>query len=394
MEKEKLLLEATGLGGYMSLCRRKLHSIAEVGFETEKSISFIRTELERIGVEARPCGRAGLTALIGSGQDKCFLLRADIDALPVEDEPGRGFHGCGHDMHAAMLLGTARLLKKHEKELRRPVKLMFQSAEELLAGAKDMLEAGVLRNPEVAGAAMFHVMTGVPLPAGSVVVPEAGISAPAADFFTIEVRGKGCHGSSPNEGVDPIAAAAHIICALEQLPARELAMNEAAVLTIGSVHGGSAANAIPEAVKMTGSLRAMEEKIREYIKSRLGEIASGVAGALGAQTLVSFDRGCPGLYNHPEMRELAFLRAREAIGHERVFSAAELGKGAAAGSEDFAYISREVPSVMLALAAGEPEKGFKYPLHHRLADFDETAMPYGAAVLAACALGWENFSQD
>lgn len=398
MEKTDLLSEALALEQYMVYCRRTLHAIAERGFEMADTLRFVSGELEAMGIKGEKCGKAGLTAVLGKGGGGCLLLRADMDALPIREETGLGFaagkggfHGCGHDAHTAMLLGAAKILKKHEKELRRPVKLMFQPAEELLAGAKDMIEAGVLHEPEVSGAMMLHVMTGIPLPAGSIVVPKPGVSAPAADFFTVEIRGKGCHGSSPNTGVDPIAAAAHIVCALEQLIARELAMNEAAVLTIGSIHGGEADNVIPDTVSMGGTLRAVEEQTREYMKKRLSELTAGIARCFRAEAELSFSSGCPGLWNDETLLEYAGSCAADTLGGERVFSAADFsGRGGreaqAAGSEDFAYISREVPSVMLALAAGEPDKGFVYPLHHPKADFDEAALPYGAAVLARCGL--------
>lgn len=406
MEKTDFLSEAMALEEYMVYCRRSLHAIAESGFETHQTLRFVAGELELMGIRAEKCGKAGLTALLGQGEGECFLLRADMDALPMTEKTGLdfasgkgGFHGCGHDAHTAMLLGAAKLLKKQEGKLRCPVKLMFQSAEETLEGAKDMIEAGVLRSPKVGGAMMLHVMTGVSLPVGSIIVPEPGIGAPAADYFRIEVMGRGCHGSSPNLGVDPISAAAHMIIAMQELSARELAMKEAAVLTLGSIHGGKADNVIPDTVTMGGTLRAVEEETREYIKKRLSELTEGIARSFRAEAKLSFGSGCPGLLGDEKL--LGFVRdcAVPVLGEDRVFSAADFSatggrRAQTAGSEDFAYISREVPSVMLALAAGEPEKGFVYPLHHPKADFDEAALPYGTAVLAECALRWGDMNRD
>lgn len=387
-----ILSEAKALSEYITDCRRRIHQNPECGFDLPHTLAFVEGELRSMGLEPRRCGRAGLTALIGGDKGgKCFLLRADMDALP--DGKGGAFHGCGHDAHTAMLLGAARLLKNHEGELSAPVKLMFQPAEETLEGAKDMLEAGVLENPTVAGAAMVHLMPAVPLPAGTVVLPAEGVGAPAADFFDIEVEGRGCHGSSPNTGVDPICAAAHIIVALQHIPARELAMDEAATLSIGSIHGGEAGNVIPDRLLMKGTLRAMEEETRDFLKGRLGEISRGVAASFGAKAELRFQSGCPGLYNHPGMLSYARARLVEALGGEALRSAADFAAASGrerrtAGSEDFSYISRCVPSLMLALAAGEPEKGFDKPLHHPAVRFDESAFPYGAAALASLALGW------
>lgn len=399
MDKKELLSEAKGLAPYMSDCHRRLHRCPGVGFETEESLGFIKSELESMGIAAQRCGRAGLTALIGDGE-KCLLLRADVDGLPMAEESGESFasengccHACGHDMHAAMLLGAAKLLKNRESELRGCVKLMFQSAEESLEGAKDMIAHGVLSSPKVDAAAMLHVMTGLPIPAGTLLLPPEGVSAPAADYFHIEVHGRGCHGSSPNTGIDPISAAAHILVALQELPARELGMAEAAVLTVGSIHGGGASNVIPNRVEMAGTLRAMEEDTREYVKTRLGEITEGIAATFRAEAELRFESGCPGLLNDTEMLDMARRCAVNALGQERVLRAGDFSRtggrgGRTSGSEDFAYISRRVPSVMLALAAGEPEKGFDKPLHHPAARFDEAALPYGAAVLAQLAMEW------
>ncbi len=397
---KNILPEAEGLAEYMSACRRKLHGFAECGFELPETLAFVEAELRAMGLEPKRCGRAGLTALVGKAGGKCFLLRADMDALPIPEQSGLPFaavngcsHACGHDVHTAMLLGAAKILKNHEAELDGQVKLMFQPAEETLEGAKDMLEAGVLKNPEPGGAMMLHLMPASPLPVGSVVLPTPGVSAPAADYFSIEVRGRGCHGSSPNTGIDPLTAAAHILIALQELSARELGMEERAVMTIGSFHGGEASNVIPDSTLMGGTLRAMEEDSREYIKKRLAEIAESVAAAFRAEATVSFGSGCPGLLGDGELLERVEDYAREVLGEERVFSAADFSSAGGrdrrtAGSEDFAYISRAVPSAMLALAAGEPEKGFDKPLHHPAVMFDEAAMPSGAAVLAQCAMRW------
>ena len=402
MEKHTLLFEAQGLSDYIIHCRRSLHRLAETGFDTRRSLDFIASELSAMGIRAADCGKAGLVALIGGEASECFLLRADIDALPIPERSGLPFaaqngncHACGHDAHAAMLLGAAKILKNHESELSSPVKLMFQSAEETLEGAKDMIEAGVLHSPRVGGAMMLHLMTGQALPSGSIIVPEPGVSTPSADYFQIEVKGHGCHGSSPNTGVDPINAAAHIIIALQELKARELAMDEQAVLTIGSIQGGEAANAIPDNVGMGGTLRAYNEDTRDHLKTRLVEISQAVASAFRASAFVRFGSGCPGLSNDKALVLYAGERAREVLGGERVFRASDFASasgrgGRTAGSEDFAYVSRAVPSVMLALAAGETEKGFDKPLHHPAVTFDEAAMPYGSAVLAQCALRWQS----
>ncbi len=390
-----ILKEALMLSDYLRSCRRKLHCAAETGFELSETIAFVEDELRAMGIEFIRCGRAGISAIIGKGEGECFLLRADMDALPIEEETAlpfaspRAFHGCGHDMHTAMLLGAAKLLKKREKELRGKVKLMFQSAEEILEGAKDMLSAGILRSPDVGGAMMLHVLTASELPTGSIIVPAAGICAPGADFFSIEFRGKGCHGAAPDQGTDPIGAAVTFTGLFWRIKASELGMMEQAALSLGSMDCGSAANVIPEKAVLKGSIRAMEDSVWEKIKVRMREIANGVAAATKTEAKLEFGRGCPAFLEDGELASALGVWTRELLGAGKVFKAENFpGGGKSAGSEDFAYVSRAVPSAMLVLSAGEKDKGFSYPLHHPKADFDEEALPIGAAVLANSAIKW------
>ena len=292
-----------------------------------------------------------------------------------------------------MLLGAARLLKAHEDEIDGTVKLMFQPAEEIFEGSHDMVEAGLLENPKVDAALMIHVMAGMPFPAGTVIVSAPGVSAPAADYFEIKVQGKGCHGYMPNTGVDPLTAAAHILIALQEIHARELAMDDRAVLTIGTMNAGTASNVIPDAVVMGGSIRTFDEETRAFIKQRMAEIAGGTAKAFRAEASVTFGSGCPTLVNDKDLSLCCGKYMKELLGQGRAFSVAELsamggGSSKSAGSEDFAYVSQEVPSVMLALAAGQPEKGYRYPQHHPMAKFDESVLPGGSAVYAYAALRW------
>lgn len=335
----------------------------------------------------KECGKAGLTATIGEGE-KTVLLRADMDALPIREETDEPFksengnmHACGHDMHAAMLLGAAALLKKHEKELNGRVKLVFQPAEEILSGAKNMLQAGVLKKPKPQAALMLHVTAGVPAPTGTVFISEAEICAPAADYFTIKLQGKGGHGSSPRDGVDALHAAAHILLALEEIPAREISLSLPAVLTIGKLSGGDAANAIAGKASMSGTLRCYDEDLRAQIKKRVKEIAQGIAASFRAEASVRFTSGCPSFKN--DLRLAAFCKksAEELLGKRAVIPSAQ----SSGASEDFAYISREIPATMLAVAAGSPEDGHTRLLHHPQVTFDENALPVGAALYAYAA---------
>ncbi len=403
MTSEKLLQEAEALREQILAERRWLHENAETGFGLTKTHAFVKQELADMGYQPVDCGRAGIVALAGGKKPgKVFLLRADMDALPIQEESGVDFacksgnmHACGHDLHTAMLLGAARLLKAHEEEIPGTVKLMFQPAEEIFEGSHDMIEAGLLENPKVDAALMIHVMAGMPFPAGTVIVSAPGVSAPAADYFEIKVRGKGCHGSMPNTGIDPLTAAAHILVGLQELQARELAMDDRAVLTIGTMNAGTAANVIPDSVTMGGSIRTFDEETRTMLKKRMAEIAGGIAQAFRAEADVAFGSGCPTLVNDRDLSACCETYVKELLGKGNAFSVAELnamsGGGSSsksAGSEDFAYVSQEVPSIMLALASGQPEKGYGYPQHHPMVKFDESVLAGGSAVYAYTALRW------
>ena len=396
MTKESVLHSAQAISREIVDDRRWLHAHAETGFDLQETKPYVRNALESMGYAVKDCGKAGLTTTVGKPGGKVLLLRADMDALPIPEEadvpfasPNGNMHACGHDMHTAMLLGAAKFLKDQEAELNGQVKFMFQPAEETFEGSADMIRSGILEDPKPDAAMMIHVSAGLPLPAGTVIVSSPGVSAPAADYFTIRVQGKGCHGSAPQNGVDAIAAAAHILIALQEIHARELAATEEAVLTIGTFHGGTAENVIADSVTMGGTIRTYDEKTRAYLKQRMTEIARSVAAAFRATADVSFGTGCPTLVNDGPFGEMVTGYLRELLGNQLVFTTDQLSGGKPArggGSEDFAYISQQVPSVMLALAAGEPEKGYCYPQHHPKVTFDESVLPVGSAVFAWTAL--------
>ena len=386
------LTEATALQSELSRHRRWLHAHPGVAFDLSDTLDYVRQELTKLGLSPVPCGRAGLTATIGQGEP-CILLRADMDALPIPEESGEEFasttgamHACGHDFHTAMLLGAAKLLKARESELNGTVKLMFQPAEEIFEGAKDMLEHGVLENPRPGAAVMLHVTAGAPMPAGMVITMAPGVSAPAADYFTIRVQGRGCHGSTPHQGIDALTAAAHILLALQELHARELAPGTEAVLTIGTIQGGTAPNAIADTCELRGTIRTYDEQTRTMLKTRMAEISAAVASAYRATAAVEFGSGAPTLENDADLAKAVPGWLREIL--PMVLSAADLPSGRGGGSEDFAYVSQQIPTLMLALSAGNSQEGYTIPLHHPTVRLDENAMPYGTAALAHIAVRW------
>ena len=258
-----------------------------------------------------------------------------------------------------------------------------------------MIANGVLKNPDVDAALMIHVMANMPMNPGTVIVCDGGVSAPAADYFSIKIKGKGCHGSMPNNGIDPITIASHVIIALQEIHARELALSDEAVLTFGTIHAGNAGNVIPDTAEMSGTIRTYDEATRELLKTRMTEIVTGIATTFRGAAEVTFGTGCPTLLNDGELSASVTKYLKELLGPSGACSAGQLqsmsGSNKTAktvGSEDFAYVSHEVPSIMLALAAGQPEKGFCYPQHHPKVRFDEEALPTGSAVYAYSAMRW------
>lgn len=398
-----ILDQANAMADQIISHRRWLHQHPGVGFDLAETKEYVHQQLTAMGLSPVDCGKCGLVAEIsGTAPGKTILLRADMDALPIAEEADVAFasangkmHACGHDCHTAMLLGAARLLHDNRDKLRGTVKLMFQPAEEIFEGAKDMIQAGVLGN--VDAAVMIHVAAGMPIPAGTVIVSAPGVTAPAADYFTIHVQGKGCHGSAPQNGVDALTAAAHILIALQEIQARELPADAEAVLTIGKMNGGTAENVIADSAQLGGTIRTYDESTRAFLKERLGDISRGIASSFRAEASVTFGSGCPTLTNDPQLCQAFYGYLTELLGQQGALSAAHLSGGKPSrggGSEDFAYVSQEVHSVMLALAAGEPAKGYEYTQHHPKVKFDESALPVGTAAFVQIAIKYLSESEE
>lgn len=374
--------------------RRYLHAHAETGFDLPDTFAYVREALTEMGLHPRRCGQCGLVADIGHGE-KCVLLRADMDALPIREATNLPYachagrmHACGHDLHTAMLLEAARLLIHQADTLGGRVRLMFQPAEEVFRGAADMLENGLLDAPRPSAAFMIHVMTNIDLPVGTVIVSAPGISAPAAGLFEIAIQGRGCHGAMPHTGVDPISIAAHTVLNLQQLQTRELPLNQPCALTIGAMQAGDAANVIPDQAILRGSMRTFDDDTRQYLTRRVEEVAVQTAAMFHGEATVQSLGGCPTLRNDGELSTRVLTALKALLGADRALLSSDLGGDAAksSGSEDFAHITHEVPSLMVALAAGRPQDGYDHPVHHPMTRFDESALSTGAAVYAAMAL--------
>lgn len=386
LEMKQLFEEAKAIRETLVEDRRYLHQIPELSMDLPQTTAYVCRKLEELGVRyERMTG--GMVAYIGKPGGKVFLLRGDMDALNMKEESGLPFaatgenaHTCGHDIHTAMLLGAARLLKAHEEELPGLVKLMFQPGEEGLRGASAMVGAGILENPKVDSALALHVFPG-PMHVGTVAWRQ-GPALASSDSFKITVIGKAGHGAIPQNAVDPLNIAAHTIIALQELNAREVNPQDPLVLTICTIHGGQLHNSIPDTVEMKGSIRAYSNENRAHAKGRLVEICQGMAQLFRGRCEVEFLSGVASLHNQPELaRELAEYTAQIADRME------ELPKQM--GSEDFAEVTQKVPSVFMGIGAGGEEAIYHQGgSHNPKVVWNEDVLPLGTAVLAGCAANW------
>lgn len=377
--------------------RRYLHENAEVHDELPITTAYVIKRLKEMGYEPEEISKSAVVATVGGKKPgKVFLLRADMDALPIEEETDLEFksktsnmHACGHDLHTSMLLGAAKILKDYEDDINGTVKLMFQPAEETLVGAKEMVDAGVLEDPKVDAAMMIHVFAGLEIPSGMVMFPSDGVASASSDWFKIDIIGKGCHGAMPNMGVDPLNVLSHLHIALQEINSRELVPGDMVALTIGEMHGGNTSNVIPDTAYMSGTIRTMNKETRKFIKERLVEMSNSVANTFRASAKVTFSSSCPSVIIDKDLREQIIDYTQAALGAERVLDLKKINmQGQGFGSEDFAFVSEKVPSVIVGLGAGAPSEGYIYPQHHPKIKFNEDVLHIGAAVYAEVAMKW------
>lgn len=382
------LKEALAMKDETIAMRRYLHSNAEVGFELPKTSAFIKKKLEEFGIPYSEPVQCGVVANVGNGNGKTILIRADIDALPHLEESGEPFacttgasHSCGHDIHTSALLAAAKMLKAHENEIEGTVKLCFQPDEEAINGAKAMIAAGVMENPHVDAAISMH--TNLPLPTGHFnVLPGTYLSS--SDMFRIIIKGRGCHGSAPENGVDPVLVGAKIVEAVQTVSTREISALFPNIITFGYFHSGDAPNIIPETAELKGTIRAFDRNSRDEVVKRFCEVVKGVAETFRAEATVTFTSQTPTTYNDPELTEKLLGYMRELVGEDIVHTYNLSIKG----SDDFAYYSDIVPGVMYHVGMGTVEDGYIYSLHNPHVRFDENALPNCAAAFAHITYRW------
>lgn len=371
--------------------RRTIHRYPEVGAKLPKTKAFVIEQLRNLGYEPEEICESGIVATIkGNKPGKTFLLRADMDALPVTEEAKCDFkatngcmHACGHDMHTAMLLGAAKLLRENQDQIEGTVKLVFQPDEEGFTGAKKMIAAGVLENPKVDAAMAMHVHSGTP---SNVILCGLGTSIAGCNRFRIVVKGTGCHGAMPELGVDPINIAAHIYLSLQEIITREVSATQAAVVTIGKFVGGDAANIIPGEVIMEGTIRSLDKEIGEFIFNRMNEIVTCTAKMFRGEAELIELSSVPPLANNNSLAHEITGYVKDLVGEKSVV----LFESGGMGSEDFASYSYEVPSVYMMLGAGSKAENDLYgePMHNAKVVFNEEILPTGAAIHAYSAIMW------
>ncbi|HDO1313987.1 M20 family metallopeptidase [Aeromonas veronii] len=384
-----ILDEALALKDEIVSIRRQLHTYPELGFELPNTTKLVFDKLLEYGCNPERVGRSGVICDLGR-EGKTFLLRADMDALPMHENSGLDFssknnnaHTCGHDAHTAMLLGAVKILKNNESQLNGCVRVIFQPAEEILAGADDMISNGILEAPKVSAAMALHIVTGIDYAHTGNIYSKAGAITYSGDAIEISIVGKDAHGSTPNLGVDAIFIASQVIIALQNVIAREIPPEENAVLLVGKINGGTSGNTVAGSATLNISARVKSDLIRDFIKQRIFEISTSIAEAFRGTSHVKFISGVPPLFNDPHLTESLESYCKEIIGCERVKKMDSFH-----GSEDFALIAKNVPSVLFTLGVGGRDEGYEYALHHPSMRVNEDALPIGAAVYAGCALSW------
>ncbi len=371
--------------------RRRIHQYPELAFEEYKTSKLVAQTLKSLNLKVEVgIAKTGVVGIIegkakGNGKAKVVALRADMDALPIQEETNLPYaskvsgkmHACGHDSHTAMLLGSAMILNELKEQFSGIVKFIFQPSEEKNpGGASLMIKDGVLENPKVDLIFGLHVRPDAE--PGKVFIKEGPLMA-SSDEIYIKIKGKGGHGARPHFTIDPIVIASEIVLALQKITSRFFDPIEPRVLTIGSIHAGTATNIIPDEATISGTLRTMNEEWRKKAWRMIEKVAQGIASTYGANCEVKISKGYPVLVNNPEATKFAREKSIELLGKNRVFEARPV-----MGAEDFAYYLQKVPGCFIWLGAGS--KNSKYDIHSSKFTINEETMKFGSSLLAYLAI--------
>ena len=371
---------------YLIEQRRWFHAHPEYSELEFESCRHIREELDKMGVEWRACGlETGTLAVIqGAKPGRTILLRADMDALKVQEETGLEFasqneglsHACGHDCHMAMLLTAAQVLKDMKEDLCGTVRLAFQPSEEIGTGGKSMVAQGAMDG--VDGCFAIHVWSDVP--SGRVSI-EAGPRMASCDMFKIYVTGKSCHGAQPHQGVDPVLVSSQMVNAVQAIVSREVDPNQPAVMTVGEIRAGNSWNVVPESGFLQGTARCFDAAVRRQLEEALGRMVRSVGETYRAETKLDWIPIVPPVVNHPGMTALAAECAEKVLGSGCLYHFDKTN-----GGEDTAYFMEKAPGALAFLGVGCEECGAVWPQHSSKFRVDESALLGGVMLHVQTAM--------
>lgn len=385
---ENIYLEnAKALASYMEEIFYHLHRHPELGNQEYNTQALILEELAKMGIDAEKIADTGVVGIIWGGKPgKTVAFRADMDALPVQEEtdlPYRSqidgvMHACGHDAHVTILLGFAKMMAACREEIHGNIKLFFQPAEEKNGGAERMIAAGCMENPHVDAVFFSHCSRHIPV--GTIHVRSGAVSA-ASNAFTVTYRGKGCHGAYPHRGIDPITAACQAVTALQTICSRRIPSGSPAVITVGSIHAGTAPNIVPEEAVFSGTIRTVSPATRKKAVESLEQVVRGIAAAMDVEVDLVLREGYAATINDDAMVELTRSAGRKVLGDQQVITTPATRLGA----EDFAYFCEQAPGCYFNLGVAS-DRHPHAPAHNPRFIVDPEALPYGAAVYAQIAM--------
>lgn len=369
--------------------RRWLHQHPELSGQEYETSKLVAAVLEEAGIEVKTnvAGTGVVGLIIGEQPGKTLALRADMDALPIDEQTGLEYascnqgimHACGHDFHTAILLGAAILLNGQKARIKGTIKVIFQPAEEKLMGAAGMIEEGVLKNPDVDAIMALHCWP--ELPAGTIGVRRGAFMA-AADSLDITVKGKGGHAAHPHKCVDPIVITGQIISTLQTIVSREVAPVDSAVVTIGKIQGGTASNIIASEVKLSGTVRTVNPALREKMPRMIERIIGKTAESMNGEADVTYSLGSPPLINDCDLVTLIENTVTDTLGKDKL---AYL-ETPSLGGEDFAFYLEKIPGMMFRLGTANNRQESRLALHNARLVFDESAIVPGIAVMCETAV--------
>lgn len=383
-----LLNEAMKIKDETIALRRDIHSHPELGFEEIRTSKIVADTLESLGLKlTRGVAKTGVVGILeGVKKSPVLLLRFDMDALPITEDTGADYasqnpgvmHACGHDSHVAIGLSVAKILSTNRDRLQGTIKFVFQPAEEGAGGAEKMVKEGVLENPKPDYSMGVHVWNDMPV--GWYGLTNGPVMA-GAEIFTVKITGKGAHGASPHQGIDPVVAAAQIITALQTIPSRNVAPLDSAVVSVCQVHSGTAFNIIPQEATLSGTIRTFKPTVFSKVKERFEKIVMDFAHAFECEAEIKIKKVTYPVINDEDLVDLMTDVVNQIDKSGRVDHTLQT-----MGSEDFSFMMQDIPGCFLMIGSANPEKGLNYGHHHPKFNIDETCFPFAVAILAQGAV--------